>query len=245
MNKKVLWGLGIGLLGALLVKDGIKKDNSKDKKKVSNTKKKRILNDKKTKGEKNMEDFNQIAIKDTKDFTDIICNTISEKEAYNTLDLVKSSLNSDGNILAISEYSKPPLNKIYYELIKLYRDDDTEKNVIDTPLSFNVETANLFDMDMVTVRYGSIFYISLDDLDKITSMFISEWYKISDGDNIIVEHNLNSNNIDVKFIDLYDLGEEYDVTDDETLTYEIISPNSVSFKYNEVYNKLKLFITKK
>jgi hypothetical protein len=100
-------------------------------------------------------------------------------------------------------------------------------------------------MDMVTVRYGSIFYISLDDLDKITSMFISEWYKISDGDNIIVEHNLNSNNIDVKFIDLYDLGEEYDVTDDETLTYEIISPNSVSFKYNEVYNKLKLFITKK
>ena len=39
MNKKVLWGLGIGLLGALLVKDGIKKDNSKDKKKVSNTKK--------------------------------------------------------------------------------------------------------------------------------------------------------------------------------------------------------------
>ena len=76
MNKKVLWGLGIGLLGALLVKDGIKKDNPKDKKKVSNTKKKRILNDKKTKGEKNMEDFNQIAIKDTKDFTDIICNTI-------------------------------------------------------------------------------------------------------------------------------------------------------------------------
>ena len=39
MNKKVLWGLGIGLLGALLVKDGIKKDNPKDKKKVSNTKK--------------------------------------------------------------------------------------------------------------------------------------------------------------------------------------------------------------
>ena len=35
MNKKVLWGLGIGLLGALLVKDGIKKDKkpkNKDKK---------------------------------------------------------------------------------------------------------------------------------------------------------------------------------------------------------------------
>ena len=121
-----------------------------------------------------MEDFNQIAIKDTKDFTDIICNTITEKEAYDTLDLVKTSLNTDGNILAISEYSKPPLNNIWLELRKTFRNDDTEKTVIDTPLSFNVETANLFNIKMVSIRNGNMFYISLDDLDTLNSISVEE-----------------------------------------------------------------------
>lgn len=39
MNKKVLIGLGIGLLGALIAKDGIKKDNKQKKKDKKPTKK--------------------------------------------------------------------------------------------------------------------------------------------------------------------------------------------------------------
>ena len=121
-----------------------------------------------------MEDFNQIAIKDTKSFTDIVCMNISEKEAYDTLDLVKSALNTDGNILAISEYSTSPLNSIWLELRKTFRSDDTEKTVINTPLSYSVETANLFNINMVSVRNGNMFYISLDDIDALTSIDVEE-----------------------------------------------------------------------
>lgn len=195
-----------------------------------------------------MDEIKKIAIRDTKDFVDIICKGMSENDANETLDSVKSALNTDGNILGISKYNEGELyndcyghvirlNTLYPELKKAFMSDDTEKTLMDTSSSFKIETANVLNMNMVSIENGNILFVSLDDFNKLKSMDVIE-IDFVEGEPYGVSHMLNSTDLNIKAMKLVD-NEEIELDDEFFINID----DEFYFEFEAIEDmKVKLFV---
>lgn len=195
-----------------------------------------------------MDEIKKIAVRDTKDFVDVICKGMSENDANETLGLVKSALNTDGNILGISQYNEAEiyrdgfaikLNTLYPELKKAFMSNDTEKTLIDTSLSFKIESANVLNMNMVSIENGNILFVSLDDLNLLKSMYVTETYDVVEDELYTVSHMLNSTDLNIKFIQV--VGDEEIELNNDNFIFNIEDEYYFDFESLEDM-KVKLFI---